>query len=722
VELHSPKYYWLRLSLRSRFLCCFLALSIIIFAVLFYVTLSVMQNVDSFAVNTISKFGQRAESATGDALEIVAKQQLRDKAFYTTRAISSYLVRHTGIEPRLFYDDQALSEIALQSIGNTGYTFMYEETQLCRLESSVIRIFPDSKFVNSRFNELAQDQFEISELAIEDNFLGVYYFWKNFDGKQVFKFAYMLPIDQTEYIVPFGVTTYNTPAGESRYMLATAIDVSELRALPSNIQDQIKFDNLDVKSYIQKQYGSFENLLILALLITLFISILIAFWLAKTVTKPISALAESARILAKGNFDHRVDVKAGGEINQLATQFNLMAAELKESYTDLEKKVADRTRSERRKTEHLQTVNEIGQKISSILNVEELFPFVVNSLNTAFRYNVHIFLIDNQSGNIILKYGVREYDWPTPIGLRIDDTRGLVNYAAKTLKPMLVNNITQAGQPGYRKNTNTKSEIAVPIMAGGILLGITNIESEEPDAFDEVDLFTAKKVADQLAIALVNARLYQEKHNAGVMEERNRLARDIHDTLAQGFVGIILQLEGADQIINTDSLKAQEHLNRAKQLARDSLNEARRSVMALRPQTLEKYSLIESFHIEVRNFIRDSGIETKLDINGEQESLNPEIENTLFMILRESLFNIRKHAQASEVEVKLSVQADVVEMSINDNGLGFTFEDIKDQSFGLTSMKERAMLLGGSLRVSSEKGKGTLISVKFPLNGKESHG
>jgi signal transduction histidine kinase len=722
MELHHPKYYWLRLNLRHRFLLCFLALSFIIFAVLSSVTISGMKNIDSFVGNTVSKFGLRAASATGDALENVGKQQLKDKSLNCARETSAYLVQHQGIPPEQFYLDSALSGIAVQRFGNTGYTFIYEETQLCKFESAIIRLHPDPRFINAKINDLLDDQLILQSINFDDNFMGIYYYWRGLDGSLTYKFAYMRPMDQTDYIVPMDVTAYNKQFGESRNMVFTTIDVSELRALSQDIQAQITSDSLDVKNYIQQQYDSMQNYMVLAFLITLCLSTGLAFWVAKTVTKPISALTESSKILAKGNFEHRVDVKAGGEFDELASQFNLMAAELKDSYADLERKVEERTRNEHRKTEHLQSINEIGQKISSILNVEDLFPFVVNSLNLTFHYNVHIFLIDTKSNSILLKYGVREYDRPVPIGLRVEETEGLVSYAARIKKPMLSNNITDEGQPGFRKNSKTKSEIAVPIAAGGQLLGIINIESEQPNAFDEVDLFTVKKVADQLAIALINAKLYQQKHHAGVMEERNRLAREIHDNLAQGFIGIILQLEGADQVLYSDLSKVQEHLNKAKELARESLNEARRSVRALRPQTLEKYSLVQGFHLEVRNFIRDTGIETQLNINGERESLNPEMENALYLILRESLINIRKHAQASLVEVNLNVGIKEVELDIKDNGQGFTFEDIKDQSFGLTSMKERAGLLGGSLKVITERGKGTLITVKLPLNEEEHNG
>ncbi|MDD5701971.1 MAG: histidine kinase [Dehalococcoidales bacterium] len=722
MRFNSLKNIWLRFSLRTRFLFCFLALSFISFGIISFVTISSIQDIGTFAGNNTSSLGLRAAKATEDALEIVGKQQLREKAYDVAKDVSIYFLQHPGIDPELIYRDLALFSFAVQHIGNTGYTFLYEETHVSRLEDAVIRLYPDPKFLNKKFSDLAEDQFKLHSLSLENGLMGAYYFWQESDGQSQFKFMYMLPVDQTAYVVPIDVTEYKFQTRESRYIIAAVINVSELRALSKDIQYQITSDSIEAKLFIEQQYNSVQNFLILALILTLCFSIGLAYWLAKTVTKPISSLTESSRIIARGNFEHRVDIKGGGEIDELASQFNMMASELQNSYADLEKKVEERTRSERRKTEHLQSVNEIGQKISSILNIEELFPFVVNSLDSTFHYNVHILLVDNQSKSIVSIYEARKNDHPVPIGLEIDEIEGLVSYVSRNREPMLINDITSEGQPGFRRNTNTKSEIAVPIIAGSRLLGIINIESEELNAFDEIDLFTARKVADQLAIAIINAQLYQEIRNSGIMEERNRLAREIHDTLAQGFAGIILQLEGADQVFSSDASRAREHLNRARQLARDSLNEARRSVWALRPQQLEKNSLIECIQIEVNNFIHDSGIEAKFESNGKQAYMTPGIENTLLLILRESLFNIRKHAKAGRVDIVLCHLPDEIELSIEDNGIGFNIDDIKENSFGLTSMKERALLFGGSLIIKSEKGNGTQISVKLPFFRKESHG
>jgi len=263
---------------------------------------------------------------------------------------------------------------------------------------------------------------------------------------------------------------------------------------------------------------------------------------------------------------------------------------------------------------------------------------------------------------------------------------------------------------------DTRSELAVPIKIGTEILGVLDVQSIELDAFDEIDLFTVQTLGDQVAIAVENARLYQETREMAVLEERNRMAREIHDTLAQGFTGIVLQLEAAEQALGEDVTDAQVHLDRARRLARESLTEARRSVWALRPQTLEQLSLTKTLRQEVRKFIHESGVKANFNTSGKRRVLLPDVENALLRICQESLTNVKKHAQASQVEVNLAFEEKAVRLKIQDNGIGFNPEILTKNRFGLISMRERARLLGGSIEIRGEKGQGTYLEVTIPIN------
>jgi signal transduction histidine kinase/HAMP domain-containing protein len=435
------------------------------------------------------------------------------------------------------------------------------------------------------------------------------------------------------------------------------------------------------------------------------------------ILKPVKDLTRGAQRIAGGDFDYTIDAETGDEIQSLAQQFNTMAGALKESYTDLEQKVEERTRGERRRAEQLRSINEVGRRISSILSLDELLPYVASSLQETFNYyNVSIFLLDPGSDGPVLKACAGGYQGSVPARPEAEVARGIVGWVAQYGEPLIVGDVSK--EPKYlfiQELADTRSELAVPIRVGTELLGVLDIQSAELDAFDEVDLFTAQTLADQVAIAIENARLYQETREMAVIEERNRMAREIHDTLAQGFTGIVLQLEAAEQSLGENVDNAHEHLDHARRLARESLNEARRSVWALRPQTLEQLPLIEALRQEIEKFTRDGGIKASFSTSGKGQALHADMENALLRICQESLANAKKHAQAEQVMVNLAFEREKVGLSIRDNGIGFDPEVRADGSFGLIGMTERARLLGGTLAVQSEKGKGTLIEVMIPI-------
>jgi signal transduction histidine kinase len=292
---------------------------------------------------------------------------------------------------------------------------------------------------------------------------------------------------------------------------------------------------------------------------------------------------------------------------------------------------------------------------------------------------------------------------------------------AQTGEPLLANDVSK--EPKYQfveELSDTKSELAVPIKVGEKILGVLDIESNEIDAFNEADLSNAQTLADHLAIAIENARLYKETGHMAIMEERNRIAREIHDTLAQGFTGIILQLEAVEQALEQGKPESvTSHLNKARSLARGSLSEARRSVWNLRPEALEKMRLPDAIKQEVTKFSQTNNIKATFDFSGDSQELRPDTETTILRISQEALANIRKHAKATEVKVKLDyIRSDVI-LTVSDNGQGFITDSVSDNAakrkgFGLISMRERAKNAGGIFDIESEVGKGTTVKVTLP--------
>ena len=214
--------------------------------------------------------------------------------------------------------------------------------------------------------------------------------------------------------------------------------------------------------------------------------------------------------------------------------------------------------------------------------------------------------------------------------------------------------------------------------------------------------------------------LVQQMRELAVLEERNRMAREIHDTLAQGFTGIVLQLEAAEQASEGSLAEVPDHLSRAKNLARESLQEARRSVWDLLPQALEERSLDAALEEEVRRFTAVGQEKASFRVSGDRRELPANIQAALLRICQESLTNIRRHARATQVNVDLKFYSEAVCLGVQDNGAGFDLEGVKatgrqsGSGFGLTGMEQRAHLLRGILTVDSQKGRGTLVDVRIP--------
>ncbi|WP_416674985.1 PAS domain S-box protein [Egbenema bharatensis] len=200
---------------------------------------------------------------------------------------------------------------------------------------------------------------------------------------------------------------------------------------------------------------------------------------------------------------------------------------------------------------------------------------------------------------------------------------------------------------------------------------------------------------------------------ASILEERNRMAREIHDTLAQAFTGILAQVGAAKQVLTDDVEAAQAHLDLIRELARTGLTEARRSVVALRPQLLEEGSLQNALHHLVTQ-IRAAANDTTLyyEVKGTAYALSTEVESNLLRIGQEALTNVIKHANADEIRVELIYEHDQFLLRVKDNGQGFGVGSIpSSEGFGLLGMSERTERIGAQLTIRSQPGQGTEIVV-----------
>ena len=215
----------------------------------------------------------------------------------------------------------------------------------------------------------------------------------------------------------------------------------------------------------------------------------------------------------------------------------------------------------------------------------------------------------------------------------------------------------------------------------------------------------------------LQAQLLTQAREAGAGDERQRMAREIHDTLAQGLTGIITQLEAAQQ--TGHDAERDRRIGNATRLARDSLAEARRSVQALRPQALEDARFPDALAQEVARWSATSGVPAEVKTTGDAMTMHPEVEVTLLRVAQEALANVAKHAAAAHAWVTLSYMGDVVTLDVRDDGAGFAGPGRSESGggFGLIAMRQRVNRLAGQLEIESEPGAGTAVSASLPAIG-----
>jgi PAS domain S-box-containing protein len=257
--------------------------------------------------------------------------------------------------------------------------------------------------------------------------------------------------------------------------------------------------------------------------------------------------------------------------------------------------------------------------------------------------------------------------------------------------------------------------LMVPMSVAGKVHGTIGIRFTHRREFRGAEIDLAKALAGQAMLALQLTHLSAQAREAAVIAERNRMARDIHDTLAQGFTGVIVQLEAASDAAQRGLAKeADTHLERAKQLARESLTEARRSVRALRPMSLDDKELTEALEALVRKTTAGTSVCAEFTLIGKPCKLPTDWDANLLRIVQEVLTNVLRHAHASHFRARIQFDPAEVRVTLSDNGKGFQRTQEND-GFGLLGIGERVATMGGTLNLQSQPGAGVTLSIILPL-------
>jgi signal transduction histidine kinase len=266
------------------------------------------------------------------------------------------------------------------------------------------------------------------------------------------------------------------------------------------------------------------------------------------------------------------------------------------------------------------------------------------------------------------------------------------------------------GLPPYQ------SGMAVRLRLRDHTFGVIFVSSEKKNHFDDNDVDVLQALADHISLAMENARLYEQRRELARMEERNRLARDLHDSVCQTLFSLTLTARGTESVLAGQSELADQSLQEIQKLSQDALEEMRSLIWQLRPSGLEQGLLTA-----LKRYGEGLGIAVKEEVEGVR-SLPRAIEEALWRIGQESLNNVSKHAGTDQVSISLLVSNKEVIMEVIDQGSGFTLGPSQNElSMGLASMRERAEMLGGVFSITSQQGQGTKLKVSIPFSIDSNH-
>jgi signal transduction histidine kinase len=252
--------------------------------------------------------------------------------------------------------------------------------------------------------------------------------------------------------------------------------------------------------------------------------------------------------------------------------------------------------------------------------------------------------------------------------------------------------------------------LAVPLIVKGEVYGGLALYYTQPRTVSEEEIDLAVAFADQAALAIENARLHQQAREAAVMEERARMARELHDSVTQALFSITLLAEAGQRLAGGGDLeRVATYLGRLGEMSQQSLKEMRLLVYELRPLALQSERLVGALQQRLDAVEARAGVDARLLVEGSIE-VPPAVEEDLYRIAEQALNNALKHAEATKTTVCIQASESRLSIEVRDNGRGFDPAAVKDQGGqGLTSMRERAARIGGDLVVDSAPGQGTTV-------------
>ena len=383
----------------------------------------------------------------------------------------------------------------------------------------------------------------------------------------------------------------------------------------------------------------------------------------------------------------------------------------------LEQRVEERTRE-------LSTLLEVSHNVASTLELKPLLNLILNQIKGVVEYTAAAILILDGDELVIVEYlGPAPRDVTLQVHYPVRST-GVDDIVLRRGEPVIIDDV-RASAPlaqDYREavgdmlkvfSSYLRALMVIPLKLKDRVIGMLSLSSSDVGYYTPHHTTLALAIANQAAIAIENARLYEQAQELAAVEERQRLARELHDSVSQALYGISLGVHTARMQLDRDPRDLAESLDYVLELTEAALIEMRALIFELRPESLETEGLVTALTKQAAALQARQNIAVNTDLCAEPD-LPLKVKQDLYRIAQEALHNTVKHAHASKIELRLHQTREEVTLEVCDNGRGFDAIASFPGHLGLHSMQERVTYLGGELRIESTPGQGTCIRVRVP--------
>jgi PAS domain S-box-containing protein len=390
------------------------------------------------------------------------------------------------------------------------------------------------------------------------------------------------------------------------------------------------------------------------------------------------------------------------------------------AYQLLEQRVDERTHEIERRRLVAEGLREIVATLNLNMPLDTILSFIVSQANHLLQASSVGLYLRKEDGTLRAQ-AASGWDADIQKGVVLQSGQGLVGQAIEQRQMVIATNHARAmdsHEPHLgREMVQPQDEIAIPLIVKGEALGAIRLTYLAPGNYSNEENELALTIVDQTRLAIENAHLRRQAEKLAVINERSRLARDLHDSVAQSIYSMTLMAEAARRMQGSGDYESSHNsLQQLGMTAQQSLKEIRLLVYELRPDILEREGLVGALQQRLDAVEGRAGIETRLYSEGPLD-LPFQIEEALYWIAQEALNNTLKHANASRVQVTIQSQPGLVCLEIADNGQGFDMDDLPDSGgMGLTNMRERVDRLNGKIEIQSRKNEGSVVIITFHLD------